>query len=788
MTPVTNTPASSPSETTVEPADLVLHLTADGADDVRLSGAKAGRLAQLTRAGFAVPRGFVISSAAAQAFARMNGITASTPADHGRGAAIPPDVETRIRRALEAFGDMPVAVRSSSAAEDLASASFAGVYESILDVSGPEAVLDAVRRVWASAHDARVRSYQADAAGCAAMSVLVQEMVRADVAGVAFSADPVTGDRDVVVVSAVRGVGERLVSGTASAEEWRVKGSQPTRLRNDDVLNVETVLRVAELARRLESLAGAPQDIEWAVEQGQLRLLQARPLTAVPAAVTWSVPWGGWVRNFRLGEWIGDPVTPSFESWLLTGIEEGMHGHIERLTGWPMPRPFHCIVNGWYYYGLNLLEPGTSRMQVLARVPTIVGRVSRNLRAVAGITPPTARLGFDWGVREWREQLLPATEALVQLADPAVKSAPVTDLVGWIDRLAANAGRNFASVIGVSGYSAKAEFPLARFWARHLGGIEGSWLELVRSGDAAAPAAHDVQSLDWFHPTLGELTHTAARPHAKVRERIVRDRDALTKRATEALAGTPKLQRQFMALLEEAQRAHVIREEQSRSMTLAWPALRVAILRIGDALVSRGALASREQVFFLKRDEIQKALTTTQSVGLAAQAAARREGWNRQRALQAPLVLGELPGIFKDAFAQVEQALFEGRPQDAGEIRGMPGSPGRATGPVKIIRSVEDVSRLRPGDVLVTPVTTPAWTPAFAIVAAVVTDTGSVASHASVVAREYGIPAVVGTGDATTQLRDGDIVTVDGAKATVRVLQAIGSSSEPGEELLRRSS
>ncbi|MEQ1912691.1 MAG: PEP/pyruvate-binding domain-containing protein, partial [Vicinamibacterales bacterium] len=611
--------------------------------------------------------------------------------------------------------------------------------------------------------------------GCAAMSVLVQEMVRADAAGVAFSADPVTGDRDVVVVSAVRGVGERLVSGTASAEEWRVKGTQPTRLRNDDVLNVETVLGVAELARRLESLAGAPQDIEWAVEQGQLRLLQARPLTAVPAAVSWSVPWGGWVRNFRLGEWIGDPVTPSFESWLLRGIEEGMHGHVERLTGWRMARPFHLVVNGWYYYGLNLFEPGTSRWRVAVRIPTMVGRVSRNLRAFAGLNPPTAHLGFDWGVREWRQQLLPATEELVRQATGEVSSAQPADLAMWIDRLAANAGRNFASVIAVSGYSAKAEFALARFWAKHLKDVDGSWLELVRTGDAAASANHDVQGLDWFHPTLGELTHSAAKPDGSVRQRIAQERDALTRRVTETLADRPRLQKQFLSLLKEAQRAHVVREEQSRSMTLAWPVLRQAILRIGDELVTRGSLATREQVFFLKRDDIHDALIGTTTPALATQAAARRKEWNRQRGLQAPLILGELPGLFKAAFAQMEQALFEGRAPESDEIRGMPGSPGRATGPVKVIRSVADVARLKPGDILVTSVTTPAWTPAFSIVAAVVTDTGSVASHASVVAREYGVPAVVGTGNATTRLRDGDVVTVDGAKATVRVLQVVGS-------------
>ena len=101
---------------------------------------------------------------------------------------------------------------------------------------------------------------------------------------------------------------------------------------------------------------------------------------------------------------------------------------------------------------------------------------------------------------------------------------------------------------------------------------------------------------------------------------------------------------------------------------------------------------------------------------------------------------------------------------------GMPASPGRASGPARVIRTPEEFDRLQPGDVLVAPATTPAWTPLFARAAAVVTDTGSPLAHASLAAREYGIPAVVGTGNATAHLQDGQVVLVDGNTGLVEVL------------------
>ncbi|MDP9266233.1 MAG: PEP-utilizing enzyme [Chloroflexota bacterium] len=109
-------------------------------------------------------------------------------------------------------------------------------------------------------------------------------------------------------------------------------------------------------------------------------------------------------------------------------------------------------------------------------------------------------------------------------------------------------------------------------------------------------------------------------------------------------------------------------------------------------------------------------------------------------------------------------------------LRGTAASAGRATGPARVVRDTSEFARVRPGDVLVCPATTPAWTLLFARVAAIVTDTSSPSSHASIVAREYGIPAVVGTGDATARVRDGQLLTVDGAAGTVALGTGVGSA------------
>jgi pyruvate,water dikinase len=263
--------------------DLFLSLGEPGAADAARAGRKAATLCELRRAGFPVPDGFVIT---VDAFEHaLAGLDRDATAEQVRAAELPPGVADGLAAATTArLGAGPVAVRSSGVDEDLAGASYAGQYETVLGVT-PDELPDAVRRCWASAFSDHVTAYRGarGASPGAAMAVLVQQMVTPDAAGVVFSADPVTGDRDAVVVSAVRGLGDRLVDGSASPDEWVVRGNEATcRTDPEGALDAEGARAVAELARRLEAWFGAPQDVEWALAGGRLFLLQSRPITALP--------------------------------------------------------------------------------------------------------------------------------------------------------------------------------------------------------------------------------------------------------------------------------------------------------------------------------------------------------------------------------------------------------------------------------------------------------------------------------------------------------------------------
>jgi len=197
--------------------------------------------------------------------------------------------------------------------------------------------------------------------------------------------------------------------------------------------------------------------------------------------------------------------------------------------------------------------------------------------------------------------------------------------------------------------------------------------------------------------------------------------------------------------------------------------MRRAVRRLGELLRDRAQLADPDEVFFITRNELLAALRQTDGHReLSTEAVRRRATWDEQRRLAPPLVIGEMAPIVKRFLGAAEDAVRTPGADGEPGLHGIPASPGSVTGPARVIRSAAEFDRLQPGDVLVAPITTPAWTPLFATAAAVVTDTGGVASHSSVVAREYGIPAVVGTGDATRRLRDGQIVTVDGAAGLVQ--------------------
>lgn len=471
--------------------------------------------------------------------------------------------------------------------------------------------------------------------------------------------------------------------------------------------------------------------------------------------VAWRAPEGAWARNFRLGEWLGDPVTPLFETWLLPRIEEAFSRRFQELFGFPARPPNHVVVNGWYFASLNFLPSGPLEMLwTMGRY--FLPRFLRRPRFTSVAIPPMAGLGVELHVRDFRERILPSYRAEVARAEARVSRLAEAELVALIDELGAAAGVYFTSITFVAGYAWKAELPLAE-WLRARG---RNHLPLLTGlGPPEAPA-WSATSLDWAHPTLGELALALDAPRARagLDEARRAEEDATRRAIAEGDRGA------FNELLARAQRYVRMREEQVRDFTMPWPALRTAARRLGQALVDRGVLGAAEDVFFVRREELLAALDGDAS-DLRPAVHERRALWERRRRLTPPLVIGELPPILR-ALDQRVAALYERRGSKA-LIEALGASPGRAVGPVRVVRSPDDFARLLPGDVLVAPATTPAWTPLLARAAAVITDNGSVLAHASVVARELGIPAVVGAVDATARLSDGQRVVVDGAAGTV---------------------
>jgi pyruvate,water dikinase len=316
----------------------------------------------------------------------------------------------------------------------------------------------------------------------------------------------------------------------------------------------------------------------------------------------------------------------------------------------------------------------------------------------------------------------------------------------------------------VGGAAWKMEGALARFARQHLAAtVDASTQELLvgLSGSQPDLAAHAVQSIDWVHPTAGELGWPPPPPSEDRHRELAARREALTAQCLAVLGDRPQLQARFRALLQVAQRYAVLREQQARQLTLGWPLLRRCAQRLGETLRGDGVIDRAEDSFFLTRAELHTRTPLNELVDR------RRSTWERQRRLLAPLTIGRPPRLLAKELLAVVDAVRTTGPVPEGAIVGQPASPGRATGPVRIVHEPGDFDRFRPGEVLVARATAPAWTPLFARAVAVVTDGGTLAAHASLVAREYGIPAVVATGDATTRLDDGQVVTVDGSAGAV---------------------
>lgn len=820
----------------------------DAAADLATAGGKGASLARLTRAGLPVPGGFHVTTAAYRAFVAgfQDEILRAAAADPGSIPAlfaaheVPGPIAGEILRAYEALGrDVPVAVRSSATAEDLPDMSFAGQQDTYLNIRG-DALLDAVRRCWASLWNPRAIAYR-DTNGVphddVALAVVVQELVDADAAGVMFTADPVTGARDDTVINASWGLGEAVVGGQVTPDTIVVSGGAvtssrvgdkqvmtvrtdtgteerpvPAGLRDAAVLDDAEAVRLAALGARVQDLYGTPMDVEWTRRDGVFAIVQARPITGIrPPLEEWNDSLKGdylWTGG-NLGEAIPDVMTPITWSYVRLFIGEAMSA--ASIPGFDLVGN----IGGRFYMNLSVvhsiagalgmsgrlsaveqvfgkLPPGlevprvpASRWEIIRRVlPMAVrlqGRVRHNLKGMRAFLDTSRRRCEELRDRVaattsgaelaglWEREIRPHLVTACRMLEAAGRQGGST-LVYTRDRLyrmmgeadaeamltGVNAEGELASMGPVMGLSRLARGEITRDeFARGYGhrGPHEFEVSIPRPGEDPA----------WIDAQLAGLRDLGA------------DTQALLARQREAREAAWARFAQRHPGKEARMRARVRRwnavvrdRESTRSETMrAFWVLRAFTVRAGE-LTGAG-----DDVFHLYLEELLDLLRGDRAV--LERVPSRRATHERYAALP------PYPVLIVGHFDPVRWAADPGRRADVYDARGpgtpvsdtvtgFPGAPGVVEGVARVIAGPEDGERLKPGEILVTTLTNVGWTPMFPRAAAVVTDMGAPLSHASIVARELGIPAVVGTGNATMRLRDGDRIRVDGERGTVELL------------------
>lgn len=853
-------------------------------------GGKAANLGELIRAGFPVPPGFCVTTAAYQQAAGAVDVGGSDPDSLARRARnavlaspVPTAVAEAVDRAYQALGDdVPVAVRSSATAEDLPWASFAGQQDTFLNVVGTQALLDAVRRCWASLWTDRAVSYRSTNGidhTVVRLAVVVQQMVEPQVAGVLFTADPITGHRGHTVIDASPGLGEAVVSGAVNPDHFVVDSQEhilERRLGDKRVLvrslpgggterlalpasaeqpclSDAQIAELSALGRRVAQHYGAPQDIEWALDAaGTLWLTQARPITTLyplptppdddlhvylcvslaqgltrpmtPMGIAAARLFGSCGSALVFGSAIADPlagpavlvdaggrpfidVTPVLRSRvgraLVPRILDVMEARSAVVLRQLCDDPRLAVRSSarWRFimrvlavaihYRIpphvmrGLIAPAAERR----RVDRVGERVRQQLTVPAGATAaqrldhaqhllhtavvpimpmvtPAAGAGFlalalasklvrdDTEPGELGEVLrgLPhnvTTEmdlelwalarnvradaeasAVLRDATPAAlaRRYATGDLPGKLQR-------GLAEFLSRHGHHAVAEIDLGMpRWSDDPTYVLGVLANYLRLDDP--DQAPDVQFSRSARAAEATVSSVVARVRRRGRLRGAAVRFALSR--VRELAGLRETHKDYLVLVL----AHV----------------RAQLAIVGGELVQAGVLAEADDVFFL---DLAQARAAVAGADMRAVVAGRREDYERE------LRRRQVPRVMLSDGTQPE--LLAGSDQlPGGQLIGTPASAGTVTGPARVILDPVG-AHLEPGEILVTPSTDPGWTPLFLTAGGLVMEMGGANSHGAVVAREYGIPAVVGVPDATVRISTGQQITVQGATGLIEL-------------------
>jgi pyruvate,water dikinase len=870
-------PELSMSKMDSSTAVIVLRLAEAGDNHRSLVGGKAFNLGKLIAAALPVPRGFCVTTTAFDLFLAscprrtdLSRLLAQCSGDEiGRFAELSRKVHSCLTEVhvpevvkdvvlgawRELGGERSFAVRSSATVEDAAGMSFAGQFESILNVRGEAALLAAIKTCWLSLFSERALVYlarQRVPAEKVRMAVLVQEMVAAGHAGVVFTADPVTGATDRFVVEYVSGLGEGLVQGTIQPGRAVIekRTGRVVVSPEKELLSSATLENLCELARQTEHLFGSPQDIEWAQRDGAVFLLQSRPITTKVPARTWEdrQVW----TNVNTGEVVPDVMTPI--TWSTMQSLLGLVGSIFRLVGADDTRaPLAGLVAGRMYFNANTALAVVKPFSFLHKgFPDFVRAVGGDLveayhQAPLAIPPEDLPdLGFRWPKYilswphifydlithssrrrgcAWLARFKKQTDELDRLDLGAISTPELTRLCGQYIRevfkdadvlylLAQGAAlpvfqkacrdwlgepgltlRLFAALGGMP--VAEAGLALWRLAVlAHADGdteaavsSENSWLEVRARLCRAEPgrkflAAWDAFMTEHGHHCRGEFELSNARwcetpdyilglvrgylrslgrsDPLENQLRLAEERERLTVQCRARLKH-PVKRWIFSHSLHRAQELTVYREQLKNLGIRRFAFVRRVLLVLGRRLHEQGSLSCRDDIFFLEVSELEPVAMGGASFDWRERIKSRRQEYEKNLELSPPRIVN---GIFDPNAPGWPVA-----DADAKLLEGIPVSPGVVTGPARVILRADEHEHVLAGEILIAPFTDPAWSPYFVTAAGVVMEQGGILSHGSIVAREYGLPAVTNVASATRVIRTGDLVQVDGNCGRVSVLK-----------------
>ena len=851
---------------------------------VGVVGGKGALLGELSRIeGIRVPTGFCVTTAAFQRILaeapsigdrldRLSRVIAddrrairALSAEIRRiieGIAVPEDLASAITRSVARLGEQAAyAVRSSATAEDLPSASFAGQYDSYLNVVGPGAVLQHVSRCWASLFSERAVTYRLRNGfdqRTVQMAVVVQHMVVPQAAGILFTADPVTSSRKVASVEASFGLGEALVSGLVNADTFKVRDGEvvaravatkqlaidalpgggvkkvavaPTR-QEQPALTDAQVERLVHLGRRVEAHFGQPQDIEWCLAEGDFWIVQSRPITTL-----FPIPEAADGENHVYvsvghGQMMTDAMRPLGVSvWQLTALprmyEAGgrlfvdvaqrlaspatrvglleVMGRGDPLVGDALQT---ILERGDFLPSLPDTDParpggplvGGAPAQIETDPAIVTELIERSQASIAAlkddIQTKSGPALFDFLLEAFKEHKQVLSDPLSIQAIMAGMQATWwlnEQLEAWLgeknaaDTLTRSVSGNVTSEMGLALLDVADVIRPHSNVVAFLENVEDEgFLDELATLEGGRQARDGIEAyLDKYGMRcVGEIDITRPRwsehPTTLVPLILSNVRNfepgagerRLEQGRREAREKEQELLERVRVLPDGKQKAEEVKRKIDRVRTFAgyreypkygivsrYSVYKQALLKEAERLVQAHVLRDKEDIFYLTFHELHDIVRTNQVDDQLIRQ--RKDAFSSYQALTPPRVLTSDGEIFAGTYRRDDVP--------AGALVGLPVSAGTVEGRARVILDMAEAD-LEAGDILVTAYTDPSWTPLFVAIKGLVTEVGGLMTHGAVIAREYGLPAVVGVEQATQLIRDGQRIRVHGTEGYVEIL------------------